>query len=133
MQRIDDEDPELLPLKPAQCVLLLPDTFIAMDTGRLWLDNVYVKLTRRVRVLPSLQRVPSFITLGRRESNREFSDYEDDQRLHPLTRTEIHVTNVTFQGDGVASAHGVLAAGTGKHTNVFIIGVLGTRARFRVL
>eukprot|EP00892_Ulva_mutabilis_P004141 jgi/Ulvmu1/2099/UM125_0002.1 len=36
--------PRLLPLKPYQCLLLIQDSWLAISDGRLWVDNVYLRL-----------------------------------------------------------------------------------------
>ena len=118
--RLPPEEPQL-PMKPFQCLLLVPDTFLAVPVGRLWVDNLYLRLHPRSRVLPSLQRTPSFMTLGRREPNTRFSDYSFKNDWPD--QTELHVTDITFQGDAVRSMHAVKAAAIGKDTIVYFRGV----------
>ena len=39
---------DLLPLKPHQCMLIIHESLLMVSQGNIWLDNLYVKLTRRV-------------------------------------------------------------------------------------
>lgn len=112
---------ELLPLKPSQCLLLLPDTFAAMEIGRIWIDNLYLKLHRDSRVLPSLQRTPSLVAVG-----THLQRFNDPELLTGQRHTEVHITDVTFHGDRLTSSHAVLAAGKRElsSTGVFIQGEL---------
>ena len=38
----------LLPLKPHQCLLIIHESLLMVSDGNIWLDNLYVKLTRQV-------------------------------------------------------------------------------------
>lgn len=90
----------LLPLKPRQCLLLLPDTLIAVLRGSFWLDNVYLALAPP-RFVPAL----SFLTVGLPIGE------------HPNVRqADVVATNVTLQGQGDRgwSAKGIVVTSRGS-------------------
>ena len=39
-----EEQATLLPLKPRQCVVIVPGVFLTVETGQVWLDNLYLML-----------------------------------------------------------------------------------------
>ena len=49
----------MIALKPAQCIVLIDETWMMVNNGTLWLDNLYVKVSRQ-KVVPGL----AFITAG---------------------------------------------------------------------
>eukprot|EP00892_Ulva_mutabilis_P004148 jgi/Ulvmu1/2104/UM125_0008.1 len=85
----------MLPLKPFQCAVLVHDTFLMMNRGRLLIDNVYL-LLRRTAVVPDM----SFIVAGGRDNS--FSD--DSQAIRG---GELVVSNVTFHGEHRGNAAGI--------------------------
>lgn len=112
---------QLLPLKPFQCLLLVPHTAFAAEQGRVWVDNIYFKLHRPgQRVLAPARWPVSFIAVGRRSMNYWFSDYGLFGGDPPPT--ELHVTGVTFQGSSPHSLHGISSAGFGTQTTVYVTG-----------
>eukprot|EP00892_Ulva_mutabilis_P011364 jgi/Ulvmu1/85/UM001_0088.1 len=109
----------VLPLKPFQCLLLIPDTFLSIERGRFWLDNLYLRLQPRPqRVLQTLQRYPTFVTLGRTGANYLDADY--NQVTGWSHTNDLLMTNITFQGDPVHSVRGVYFAGMAGPTTGFI-------------
>ena len=76
----------MLPLKPRQCVIILQDTFLMVNSGSLWLDNVYL-IVLRARVQPSLV----FIKTGEQIAPGEAFN-------HRMSSMKVFVTNVTMQG-----------------------------------
>lgn len=85
----------LLPLKERQCLILMPDTFLMVNNGILWLDNIYLRLLRRVRT-----SFISFVTAGLLATEEEFPDLE-------ISASEIALTNITFQGEHAQDPVGV--------------------------
>eukprot|EP00892_Ulva_mutabilis_P004163 jgi/Ulvmu1/2118/UM127_0003.1 len=109
----------LLPLKPFQCLLLVPDTFLSIERARFWLDNLYLRLQPKpLRVLQTLQRDPTFVTVGRTGENYLDADYSQDIGW-PHTNAVL-MTDITFQGDPVQGLRAVYSAGMGGETTVFI-------------
>ena len=113
----------LLPLKPYQCMLLLPDTFLAVEKGRIWADNLYLKLQPRPQqVLQDLRRAPSFITVGRLLPNSIADDYTPTSSFETPPKTNLHLTDITFQGDKVQAARGIYLSGSAAETSVYVTG-----------
>ena len=77
---------QLLPLKPRQCVVVLQDTFLMVNSGSFWLDNVYL-IVLRTRLQPSLV----FIRTGTRISQGGTSSER-------MSHVRVFVSNVTMQG-----------------------------------
>lgn len=77
-----DEAHLLLPLKPRQCLLLLPHSFLISYGGNFWLDNLYLRLAT-----PRSVAAPYFISAG-------------PPRLPPdlpgTIPAQIYITNVTM-------------------------------------
>ena len=123
LPRPGPRDAPLLPLKPFQCMLLLPDTFLAVEKGRVWVDNLYLKLMPKPQqVLRHLKRTPSFITAGRRLENSVSDDYNPGSRLENPAKTNLHLTDITFQGDDTQGARGVYLSGFAAETTVYVSG-----------
>ena len=55
------EADEMIALKSAQCIVLIDETWMMVNNGTLWLDNLYVKVSRQ-KAVPGL----AFITAGLR-------------------------------------------------------------------
>eukprot|EP00892_Ulva_mutabilis_P004443 jgi/Ulvmu1/2370/UM130_0001.1 len=85
----------MVPLKPRQCVIIVPDRFLVSNGDSYLVDNLYLKLHRQ---RPSA--LFSFLLAG-----AITHDYHEYLRL---TSTDFYVTNVTFQGEHRGSAYGVL-------------------------
>eukprot|EP00892_Ulva_mutabilis_P004168 jgi/Ulvmu1/2122/UM127_0007.1 len=85
----------LLPLKPRQCMLLLPDTMLTVTQGAVWVDNVYLKLQRSV-----WQAEAAFIRAGL-APDREHGVFGG------LKDSKTFITNVTFQAELGRSVQGV--------------------------
>ena len=81
----------MLPLKPRQCVVLVPDTFLVAGGGDFWLDNVYLKMTRTV-VMPTF----AFLTFKPLPTGGRATD--------AVTDANLYVTNATLHGESRGSA-----------------------------
>ena len=90
-----DAFPDLLPLKPRQCLLVVSETWLMVNSGSVWVDNVYLKLSRRL-VRPFF----SFITAG--ALNGEF-------QWPRINRSDIYVTATTFHGEHRGNARGLIS------------------------
>ena len=87
------EAASMLPLKPRQCVVLVPDSFLMINGGPYWMDNLYLKLSRS-RPHPSL----AFIRGGLQYGLEYFLE---------VSSTSIYMTNITLQGELRGTAAGV--------------------------
>ena len=113
----------LLPLKPFQCMLLLPDTFLAVEKGHIWVDNLYLRFKPRPQqVLHDLRRTPSFITVGRLLQNYVAYDYTPTSHVETPPNTNLHLTDITFQGDEDQAARGIYLSGYAAETTVYVTG-----------
>lgn len=83
----------LLPLKPRQCLLLVPDTFIMSNRGRAWIDNLYLRLQRRL-----VSQEFAFVSAGLNN---------DGDGYFKVDASDLFITNVTFHGEHRGSAQGV--------------------------
>lgn len=83
----------LLPLKPRQCLILLPDAFLMANGGTFWLDNVYLRLERTL-AMPDI----AVISAGGPSAERLYAE---------IPKSDLYLTNVTFQGEFRGSAQGV--------------------------
>ena len=116
-------DAPLLPLKPFQCMLLLPDTFLAVEKGRVWVDNLYLKFQPKPQqVLRHFKRTPSIITVGRLLQNNVADDYSPASKFETPAKTNLHLTDITFQGDDTQGARGVYLSGFATESTVYISG-----------
>ena len=70
----------MLPLKPRQCLLVFDDTFLMINSGTLWLHNLYLKLSASTR-----RPFTAFVLGG-----------IDRKTWRALARSETYFTNVTF-------------------------------------
>lgn len=77
-----DEANFLLPLKPRQCLLLLPNNFIVSNGGSFWLDNLYLRLAT-----PRIVADPYFISAGQPRLTPD---------MEGITPAQMYVTNVTM-------------------------------------
>ena len=106
-------------------MLLLPDTFLAVQQGRMWVDNLYLKhKSKPQQVLPDLRRTPSFITVGRLLQSNDSDDSDPTSRSQIPANTIVHLTGITFQGDDaqVASLRGIYLSGYATETTVYATG-----------
>lgn len=83
----------LLPLKPRQCLLLLPDTFLVSNGGPFWTDNLYLKILR-TEVVAEFK----FLSAGVLGVQQGFPG---------VTASDLYVTNVTMHGEERGLAIGV--------------------------
>lgn len=84
----------VLPLRPFQCMLVVSDTWLMVNNGRLLVDNVYLKLARRF-ARPSF----TFITAGALNGEREWPDIE---------RSTVYITRTTFQAEHRGNARALV-------------------------
>ena len=83
----------LLPLKPRQCLLLLPDAFLMANGGMFWLDNIYLRLERTL-AMPDI----AVISAGGPSAERLYAE---------IPKSDLYLTNFTLQGEFRGSAQGV--------------------------
>ena len=87
-----EEGATLLPLKPRQCVVIVPGTFLTVTGGQVWLDNLYLMLHHTVTT-----PVSTFL-LAEAEGR---VDLPEQAELH------VFVTNATLHNQHRGSAAGV--------------------------
>eukprot|EP00892_Ulva_mutabilis_P000965 jgi/Ulvmu1/1086/UM106_0002.1 len=90
-----DLAPALLPLRPRQCLLLLPDTWLMVNSGTLWLDNLYLRAYRTLA-----NPIFTFIQLGARDASQTDSQ---------VAASANYITRLTFQPDGRGTTIGLTA------------------------
>ena len=99
------EADEMIALKPAQCIVLIDETWMMVNNGTLWLDNLYVKVSRQMAV-PGL----AFITAGLKYELGEVGTLQsvagnaagsvDAHIVHEfLQGSQIYITNLTFHSE----------------------------------
>eukprot|EP00892_Ulva_mutabilis_P006269 jgi/Ulvmu1/4013/UM188_0003.1 len=81
----------LLPLKPFQCLIIVDTMWLYVNSGKLWVDNVYLA-DGRTTFQPQFPALFQFIGAAVKPQTIE----EKDRRLE-IGRSDIFVTNVTFQ------------------------------------
>ena len=86
----------LLPLKPRQCLLVVSKTWLMVNSGQIWIDNLYLKLSRR-QVEPSF----AFVTIG---SPSRFTDVTFNSTVG---QSDTYLTGITFHGEHRGNARGV--------------------------
>lgn len=96
----------LLTLKPYQCLLVTHESFLTVTGTAVWIDNVYVKLTRQIRT-PNLQ----LISL---ENPDHFTARPQPGHMHATHAGNVVFTNITFHSTYHRGAIGV-ALGLGGH------------------
>eukprot|EP00892_Ulva_mutabilis_P006547 jgi/Ulvmu1/4264/UM194_0004.1 len=84
---------DMLPLKPRQCLVIVPDAFMMTIGGLFWLDNVYLRLVR-TKALPGA----AFVAAG------AGGVLDAEVQVHAA---QLYVTNVTFHAELRGSARGV--------------------------
>eukprot|EP00892_Ulva_mutabilis_P004151 jgi/Ulvmu1/2107/UM125_0011.1 len=87
--------PALLPLRPRQCLLLLPDTWLMVNSGTLWIDNIYLRASR-TRANP----IFTFIQFGARDASQTDSQ---------VGASANYITRLTVQPDGRGTTIGLTA------------------------
>lgn len=113
---------DLIPLKPFQCLIIVDETWLFVNDGAVWVDNLYLKLLRRNHWLPNI----SFITAGLNIGPLAASTTDGKPQAAAqsgLNRSDAFVTNVTFQGEHHGTAVTAVSA-TVKYVSVYIDGVL---------
>ena len=86
------EADELIPFNPDQCLILVDTSWLMLNNGSLWLDNVYVKVDRR-RALPGF----AFITAGiNTEDTLVWGHTAQPGLLQPA---DVYITSVTFHSE----------------------------------
>jgi hypothetical protein len=94
---------ELPPLKPFQCALVIDKPFLLIMNGTLWLDSLYVAVSRT--------RVQS-----------KFSILEEGKHvLNEYDGRSLFITSSTFVGDGRGSARAIFSSS--PSTKILIEGV----------
>ena len=91
----------LLPLKPAQCLLVLDRNAISMHAARLWLDNIYFAAANGQR--PHQDNLALSAGIG----VHGLPPYSTYREFDPL---EVYATNVTVQGAAGRAAGGRIFA-----------------------
>lgn len=81
---------EYPPVKPFQCVLVIDKPFLWHNDGYLWIDNIYVALTR-----DTVFQDFSMLQHGNSEKNIG------------IPGNSVYVTNVTFVGEGRGDARAI--------------------------
>ena len=94
-----EEQATLLPLKPRQCVVIVPGTFLTVQGGQVWLDNLYLMLHHTVpKALSALVLTDNERLLGRGKDIKEAAPelYVTHATLHIQRRGSVSgfLTNV---------------------------------------
>ena len=89
------ESASLLPLRPYQCMVFFHDTFLMVNNGKLWIDNLYLRVSKK-QTRPTM----AFISLGREDS---------DPVVTSVSPGHTYVTRTTFQPDGQGTTIGITA------------------------
>ena len=90
---LTDEDAEgLLPLKPWQCLLVVDDSWLMINSGTLWLHNLYLKL-----VAGRHRGMSAFIRAGL-----------NNAAWRAVNGSDTYVTSVTFHSHPLRTAAGFL-------------------------
>lgn len=95
-----DISADLLPLRPRQCLILVSDTWLMVNKGQVWVDNLYLKLNREA-VRPDF----AFITAGSRlVQHASTVGNGEDPSIEP---SDTFLTGVTFHGEHRGRARAV--------------------------
>jgi hypothetical protein len=95
---------DILTLKPKQCLLLASEDVFSLITSSIWLDNLYVRVIDPSDGAERKDWFPAIVAIKPAISSQNNSD--------------LYMTNVTFQGDGLGPTVGLGAAGA----NVYVQG-----------
>jgi len=82
------EKAALLPLKPRQCLVMVPDMFLQLTGGRFWMHNLYIRLQRSWPLVDF-----AFVVAGDVRKGMQSQD--------------VFLTSITFHGEHRGRAHGV--------------------------
>lgn len=99
----------LQPLKPFQCLILVAGPWLAVDNGRVWVDNIYLKLWR-----PHDSPTAAFIANGLGHKGEHDIDMK------------IFITNATFHSEGAHAIGRATKSPIGVHaigSHVYMDGV----------
>ena len=92
-----DVSDDLLPLKPHQCLLIVSKTWLMVNSGQVWIDNLYLKLSRR-QAEPSF----AFVTIGSPYRSSAYTFFNST-----VGQSDTYLTGVTFHGEHRGNARGV--------------------------
>lgn len=84
------EADQLLPIKPFQCLIVVDDTWLMVNNGVVWVDNLHLKIIRR-----TVQPILPFISAGLQSADT------------PIGASQIYATNITFQAEHRGSASAI--------------------------
>ena len=90
---------DLLPLRPFQCLIVVNETWLMVNDGRVLVDNLYLKLSRTA-VRPSF----AYITAGALNGELQWPG---------IKRSTIYVTGTTFQAEHRGNSRAFIADVTG--------------------
>ena len=91
----------LTAVKPGQCVVLVDNTWLMFNNGTLWLDNVYVKVTRQ-KTVPNFAFITAGVQVGtERDGIGSYSGL--------ISGTKVYLTRVTFHSEQQHNAVAVSA------------------------
>lgn len=116
-----------LPLRPFQCLLLVPhvDTVLLQTRDSLWSDNLYLRLhpdagSQSLPLLTS-KSMPTFIRVRTSRTDphlpTDYATVSDE-----TDRPELHATALTIQGHNQLSWRAVHAVGSTTNPAVFLHG-----------
>ena len=88
-----EERANLLPLKPRQCVVIVPGTFLTVEDGQVWLDNLYLMLPKTA---------PESFTAFVRTDNEQFCSNSTP------AAPDLFISNATLHSQLRGAASGVL-------------------------
>lgn len=117
----------LLPLKPAQCLLIFDSNVLSVNDGRLWMDNLYFAAAPP---RPTLDTMAVSVGLAAGGLLEGHSTYRKRNAL------ELYVTNVTYHGDGASPGRAFGFAPLVRGTSALFQGATAhqpCRTRTRVL
>lgn len=102
-----EEQADFLPLKPRQCLIIVPDTFIMIYSGRFVMQNMYLKMQ-------STSPISGAVFVKALSLDR----WTDDPHKQPPT---LFLVNTTFHGTRRGNAYGVYLAH--KYSRLYLRGV----------
>ena len=102
-----EEQAEILPLKPRQCLVIIPNTFLMSYGGRFVMQNLYLKMQSTSKLKGS-----AFVKALSPDRWRD-----DPEAEVPA----LFLVNTTFHGTRRGNAYGVYLAH--KHSKLYVRGV----------
>lgn len=90
---------DVIPLRPFQCMLVVNETWLMVNNGRMLIDNVYLKLARRI-ARPAF----TFITAGALNGELQWPG---------VVRSTVYITGSTFQAEHRGNARALVGDLTG--------------------